>query len=70
MSSVLNGLSGAVCLMDDVLVFGRDQAEYDEHLEAVLKQLVSASVTLNIKKCKFSKSNSSSLDTLSINMKY
>ena len=31
MSSVLNGLSCVVCLMDDVLVFGKNQAEHDEH---------------------------------------
>jgi len=53
MSSALNGLSGVVCLMDDVLVFSKNQ--HDEHLEAVLKRLVSAGVTLNTKECKFSK---------------
>jgi len=37
MSSVLAGLSGVVCLMDNVLVFGKNQADHDEHLEAVLK---------------------------------
>ena len=56
MSSVLTGLSGVVCLMDGVLVFGKNQAEHDEHLEAVLKRLVSAGVTLNTNKCEFSKS--------------
>ena len=56
MSSVLTGLSGVVCLMDDVLVFGRNQMEHDEHLHAVLKWLVSVGVTLNTNKCEFSKS--------------
>jgi len=28
-SSVLSGLSGVVCLMDDVLVFGKNQTEHD-----------------------------------------
>ena len=56
MSPVLTGLSGVICLMDDVLVFGKNQVEHDEHLEAVLKRLVSAGVTLNTNKCEFSKS--------------
>jgi len=56
MSSVLAGLSGVVCLMDNVLVLGKNQAKYDEHLEAVLKRLVSAGVTLNTNKYEFSKS--------------
>ena len=54
MSSLLNGMPGVVCLMDDVLIFGKSQAEHDAHLEAVLKCLVSAGVTLNPDKCEFS----------------
>jgi len=55
MSSVLQGLPGVVCMMDDVLIFGKDQGEHDTHLETVLKCLVSAGVTLNPNKCEFSK---------------
>ena len=41
--------------MDDVLVFGRDQAEHDARLTAVLKRIESAGVTLNPDKCEFSR---------------
>ena len=41
--------------MDDVLVFGRDQAEHDTRLTAVLKQVESAEATLNPEKCEFSR---------------
>ena len=55
MNSMLSGLSGVLCLMDDVLVFGKDQAEHDDRLEKVLKRIESAGVTLNPNKCEFSK---------------
>ena len=32
--------------MDDVLIFGKDQAEHDERLEKVLKRIEFAGVTL------------------------
>ncbi len=55
MSAILCGLDGVVCQMDDVLVFGRDQAEHDTRLTAVLKQVESAGATLNPEKCEFSR---------------
>jgi len=55
MSSVLSGFSGVVCLMDDVLVFGKNQTEHDENLHATLKRLSSAGVILNTNKCEISK---------------
>ena len=51
MSATLSGLSGVLCLMDDVLIFGKDQAEHDDRLNKVLKQIESAEVTLNLNKC-------------------
>ena len=56
MSQILIGLKGVVVLMDDVLVNGKDQEEYDARLEAVLQRLKSAGVILNREKCEFSKS--------------
>ena len=53
MSHLLQGLSGNVCLMDDVLVFGANQAEHDARLTAVLERIQAARVTLNPEKCKF-----------------
>ena len=52
MSTILRGLDGVVCQMEDVLVFGKDQAEHDERLTAVLE---SAGATLNPEKCEFGK---------------
>ena len=56
MNSMLSGLSGVLCLMDDILVLGKDEAEHDDRLEKVLKQIESTGVTLNPYKHKFSKS--------------
>ena len=41
--------------MDDIIVYGANQAEHDERLEAVLTRLQQAKVTLNGEKCEFSK---------------
>lgn len=55
MSKVLAGLEGVVCQVDDVLVFGKDKAEHDERLVAVLGRIEKAGITLNSEKCEFSK---------------
>ena len=55
MSTMLEGLQGVLCLMDDVLVYGRDQEDHDKKLEAVLQRIQSAGVTFNPDKCEFSK---------------
>jgi len=54
MNKILEGLKGAVCQMDDVLVFGSKQAEHDQRLIATLERIKAAGVTLNRDKCKFS----------------
>jgi transposase InsO family protein len=53
MNDILEGLEGVLCLIDDILVFGKDQAEHDSRLHAVLQRLRYANVTLN-DKCAFS----------------
>ena len=55
MNTILDGLDGVVCMMDDVLIFGRDEKQHNEHLQAVFKRLEQANVTLNGAKCKFNK---------------
>ena len=55
MNKILEGLEGNLCHMDDVLIYGADQAERDSHLKAVLERLQTAGVTLNSQKCVFSK---------------
>ena len=62
MSTMLSGLQGVLCLMDDVLVFGRDQEQHNKRLEAVLCRIQSTGVTLNPSKCEFSKSQIKFLD--------
>ena len=57
MNSILEGLDGVVCMMDDVLIFGRDQKQHDERLHAVFKRLEQAKVTLNGAKCQFNKTS-------------
>ena len=55
MSTILQDLSGTLCQMDDVLVFGKTQQEHDDRLTAVLQCIKDAGVTLNPDKCVFSK---------------
>ena len=55
MTEILAGLPGAVCQMDNILIFGKNQTEHDQHLEAVLKHIQDANGTLNPPKCEFSK---------------
>lgn len=47
MSALLDGLEGVVCVIDDVLVYGKDQDEHDDHLLKVLQHLEAAGLTLN-----------------------
>lgn len=54
MNQILLGLEGVECNIDDVLIRGKDQQQHDERLEAVLKRLLEAGVTLNLDKCVFS----------------
>jgi len=53
MSAVLDGLQGVLCLIDDILIFGRNKAERDERLFAALEKIQKAGITLNAEKCEF-----------------
>ena len=53
MNEILADTEGAVCLIDDILVYGKSQLEHDQHLLAVLKKLNDAGLTLNKEKCVF-----------------
>ena len=45
-----------LCIMDDILIFGTTrQEEHNSRLQAVLKCLSSAGITLNNRKCEFCK---------------
>ena len=51
MNDILSGLKGTLCLMDDVLIFGKTQEEHDQRLADALKRIQLARVTLNKDKC-------------------
>ena len=55
MSKILEGLDGVVCLMDDVLVIGKERNEHDLRLRLVLERVQKAKVTLNPTKYEFAK---------------
>ena len=50
MSKVLEGLEGAVCPLDDILVYRKDIKEHDARLRAVLRRLEAEGLMLNREK--------------------
>ncbi|XP_011406246.1 PREDICTED: uncharacterized protein K02A2.6-like [Amphimedon queenslandica] len=61
MAELLSGIKGTVSMMDDVLVFGKDQKEHDYNLTEALTRIEKAGLTLNKEKCEFSKTTISFL---------
>ena len=57
MSTILDSLAGVLCLMDDILIFGKDQKEHDTRLTTALEKIQAAGVTLNKEKCEFNKTS-------------
>ena len=53
MSEMLKDLDGVLCLMDDVLVYGKTVSEHDERLDKVFQTMQKAGMTLNKEKCQF-----------------
>ena len=49
MSTILDGVAGFLCLMDDILIVGKDQKEHDTRLTPALEKIQAAGVTLNNK---------------------
>ena len=54
MTTILSGLTGVQCYLDDVIIWGHDQKEHDNNLRQVLERLSKYNVKLNQDKCKFS----------------
>ena len=52
----LRDIPGSFNISDDVIVFGKAQADYDATLEAVCQRFADDNLTLNKKKCEFNKS--------------
>ena len=53
---LLTGLPGCKNISDDIIVFGKDQANHDANIRQVLERLKSHNLRLNKEKCHFSKS--------------
>ena len=53
MNELLGDLDGVICSMDDVLVFGPDQASHDKRLRDVLERISKSGLKLNKAKCSF-----------------
>ena len=52
---VLENQPGVVCLMDDIVVYGKDLKEHDTRLNQVFERLSKAKITLNKEKCQLRK---------------
>ena len=55
MSTILEGIPGVLCHLDDVLVYGKDSQEHNNRLTAVLERIRAAGITLNPTKCEFAR---------------
>ena len=55
MDFILEGLKGVAKSTDDLLIYGKSEAEHDERVQQVLHHLEQNRVTCNILKCSFSK---------------
>jgi transposase InsO family protein len=53
--NTLSGLSGAINISDDILVYGTTQAEHDANLHATFQRLRENKLTLNKAKCVYNK---------------
>ena len=47
------GPARVLCHIDDILIYGEDTAEHESRLQATLKRIQSAGITLNEGKCQF-----------------
>lgn len=53
MDKILNGLLGVFCFIVDILIAGRDEAEHQERLTAVLKRIQDSGIKIRRDKCQF-----------------
>lgn len=55
METVLTGCTGIIIYLDDILVFGKSEAEHDHNLKTVMQRLSDHGVSINRDKCQFNK---------------
>ena len=55
MSTILAGIKGVQCYLDDIIVFGKTAQVHDETLSVVLERISNAGLQLNIEKCQIGK---------------
>ena len=53
MGRIIEGLEGVLCMMDNILVFGKNEIEHDKRPDAVFEKFRQARLTLNKEKCEF-----------------
>lgn len=53
MCTILQGLKGLQCYLDDVIIFGSTQQEHDENLKVVMLKIHQSGLKLNVDKCRF-----------------
>ena len=53
MDTILQGLPGVICYLDDVLVTGKTKSEHLANLKSVLERFSKFGIKLRLKKCKF-----------------
>lgn len=53
MDKTMKGLKGVVCLLDDILITGKNEDEHIENVRAVFERLKQAGLKLKKEKCKF-----------------
>ena len=56
-SQLLADITGAINISDDIIVFGKTQADHDRTLNQVLQKVSDNKITLKAKKCEFKKSS-------------
>ena len=55
MRKILFGLNGVANAHDDILIYGKTLSTLQFNVDSLLKRLVSAGLTLNLKKCQFNR---------------
>ena len=53
METILQGVDGVACYLDDLIITGRSDKEHLDYLEEVLQRLLKSGVKANMDKCRF-----------------